>query len=155
MGKHRQEFVLAMVKFCQRFRWLVRLSLEAAPFGDVPNVALNDLALIHLVNVAYKFDFDPLSLLGFERQIFIANITLRLQLTESDPTLCLISEKSDLPEFLADEFFLRIAQHLFDERIGVEDFPGVGIEDKDGILGGFEEPTIASLGNLQVVRRLL
>src|SRR4029450_9323933 len=155
MGKHRQELVFAQVKFCQRFRLVVRLSLKAAPFGDVPNVALNDLTLIHLVDVADKFDFDPLSLLGFERQIFVANITLRLQLTESGLALCLISEESNLPEFLADKFLLRIAQHLFDERIGVEDFPGVSIEDEDGILGGFKESSIACLGNLQVVRRLL
>ena len=132
----------------------MRLPFQATAFGNVPNVALYDLALIHLVDVADKFDLDPLSLLGLERQIFVANITLRLQLTESGPALCLISEETDLPEFLADEFFLRITQHLFDERIGIEDFPSDGIEDEDGILGGFEEPAIASLGN-SVVRRLL
>src|SRR5512133_1391878 len=87
MREHRQEFVLAKVKFCQRFRLLVRLPLQAAAFGDVPNVALYDLAVIHLVDVADKLDFDPLSLLGFERQIFVADITLRLQLTKSDLTL--------------------------------------------------------------------
>jgi hypothetical protein len=144
-----------MVKFCQRLRLLVRLPFQATAFGNVPNVALYDLALIHLVDVADKFDIDPLSLLGFERQIFVANIPLRLQRTESGSALCLISEETDLPEFLADEFFLGIAQKLFDERIGIEDFPGVGIEDEDGILGGFEEPAIARLRNLQVVRRLL
>src|SRR4030095_7109448 len=145
MGKHRQEFILAMVKFCQRFRLLVGLPLQATAFASVSNVALYDLALIHLVDVADKFDVDPLSLLGFERQIFVANITLRLQLTESGLALCLMSEEPDLPEFLADEFLLRIAQHLFDERIGVEDFPGVGIEDEDGMLGGFKEASIAGL----------
>src|SRR6185503_9454253 len=113
MGKHRQEFILAMVKFCQRFRLLVRLSLQATALSNVPNVALYDLSLIHLVDVADKFDVDPLSLLGFERQIFVANITLRLQLTESGPALCLISEETDLPEFLAHEFFLGIASRSY------------------------------------------
>src|SRR4030095_808100 len=108
MGKHRQEFILAMVKFCQRFRLLVGLPLQATAFGNVPNVALYDLALIHLVDVADKFDDDPLSLLGFERQLFLPNITLRLQPPESGPALYLISEETDLPEFLADELFLRI-----------------------------------------------
>src|SRR5688500_19470306 len=155
MGKHRQEFVLSMVKFCQRLRLLVCLSLQTTALGNVPNVALNHSPLIHLLDVDHKFHVDPLSLLGLERQIFIANIALRLQLTESGPAFCLISKETDLPEFLADEFFLRITQQLFDERIGIEDFASAGLEDEDGILGGFEETAISSLGKLQVIRLLL
>src|SRR5688572_27909524 len=112
MGKPRQDFVLAMVKFCQRLRLLVRLSLQTTAFGNVPNVALYYLALIHLVEVADKFDLHSLSLLGLERQIFIANITYRLLLTTTVLALCLISEDSDLPGLYPDKFYLRISQQL-------------------------------------------
>ena len=46
VAEHRQELVLAAVQVGQRRRLLLRQSLQAAAFGDVPDVALNDLAVV-------------------------------------------------------------------------------------------------------------
>ena len=56
--EHRQELVLAAVQVGQRRRLLLRLPLQAAAFGDVPDVALDDLVVVLLVDVADELDFD-------------------------------------------------------------------------------------------------
>ena len=50
---------------------------------------------------------------------------------------------------------MRVAQQLRHERVGVDDFAGVGVEDEDAVLGGLEEPPIAHFGSLHGDFRLL
>ena len=60
-----------------------------------------------------------------------------------------VLEQPDLPEFLPHELFRRVTKQFGDERVGVGDRGGVGIEDQDAVFGRLEQPTIADLGNLQ------
>jgi len=48
--------------------------------GDVADVALNDLLVAFLVEVADKLHVPALSIFGLKRQVFVADITLLLQL---------------------------------------------------------------------------
>ena len=41
-----------------------------------------------------------------------------------------------------------VAQQVRHERIGVDDFPGVGVEDQDAVLGRLEQPPIPDFGSL-------
>ena len=123
MGQHRQEFVLAAVKVGQRFRLLLRLPLQAAAFGDVPNVALNDASVVHLIDVADELDFDLPPVFGFERQMLVADIALLLQFSESGLTRLDISEQTDLPQFLAQELLLRVAQQSLMNGLASITFP--------------------------------
>ena len=114
MGKHRQEFVLALVKFCQRFRLLVRLPLQAAAFSNRRVVNLRD--------VADELDLHLAPVFGLQRQILIAYIALLLQFSKSGFAFLNILEQTELPEFLANELRLRVAQQVRHERVGVDDF---------------------------------
>src|SRR5580765_1619280 len=120
---------------------------KASALGDVPNVALGDLLLIHLVNVADELDLYSLPALGCERQVIVADIAFLLQLFERHSAGCNILEEANLPQFLAHQLVLPVPQRLLDKRIGVLNSSGDGIHDEDSILGGFKEPPIASLGN--------
>ena len=61
MAEHRQELIFAAVQVGERRRLLLRQSLEAAAFRDVTDVALNDLVLALLIDIADEFDLDLLS----------------------------------------------------------------------------------------------
>jgi hypothetical protein len=52
MAKHRQEFIFAAVRVGERRRLLERQALQAAAFGNVTDIALNDLVLVLLIDVA-------------------------------------------------------------------------------------------------------
>src|SRR5688572_15037158 len=103
MGKHGQELVFTMVKFCYSFCLIVCLPLQTATFSDVSNVALNIVALVHLIDITDKFDFDRLPVPGFERQVLVTNIALGLQFAESGFVLLSVSEHTDLPDFLSHD----------------------------------------------------
>ena len=137
------------MKFCQRFGLIVRFPFQPAAFGDVPNVALNDLAMIDLIDVADKFNFDLLPGFGFEWQILVADIAFVLQFSESRFVFLGISEHTELPKFLADHLDLRIPQHVLDEGISIEDLTVSFIEDEDGVLCRFKESPIAEFRILQ------
>jgi hypothetical protein len=131
------------MKFRQGFRLLVRLPLQAAALGDVSDVALNDIAMIHLIDVADKFNFNLLPGFRFERQVFVADVAFVLQFSEGGLVLLSISEHTYLPELLAYYLSVRVAQHLLNEGIGIEDCTLTFVEDEDGILGRFKQPPIA------------
>src|ERR1051325_7810970 len=130
-------------------RQLPYFPFQAAAFGDVANVALNDLAMIDLIDVADKLNFDLLPGLGFEWHIVVADIPLVLQFSESGFVFLSISKHTDLPKFLAYYLNVRIAQHVLDEGIGIEDLTLSFVEDEDGILSSFKESPIAEFRILQ------
>ena len=110
MAEHSQEFVLAAVQIGQRRRLLPGQSLQTAAFGDVTNVALNDLVQVLPVDVADELDFDLLPASAFQGQILVANVALLLQFTVNGAALFDVSEQANLPKFLAHELIVRVAQ---------------------------------------------
>ena len=67
MGEDRQELALAAVGLLQRCRLLLQLSLHAAAFGDVSDVALNHGPMVLVVHIADELHLDLPPCLGFER----------------------------------------------------------------------------------------
>ena len=110
MAEHRQEFILAAVQVGQRRRLLLRQSLQAAAFGDVTDVALNDLVMVLRIDVADELDFDLLPASAFQRQVFVADVALLLAVPGKRPgsPRCLGTGRS--PKFLAQELIVRVAQ---------------------------------------------
>ena len=66
--------------------------------------------MVHLVDVADELDLDLLPPPGFERQMGIADVALRLQFAEGGLILGDVGEQADLPEFLAQELVVGEAQ---------------------------------------------
>jgi hypothetical protein len=79
-------------------------------YGDVANVALDNVLGVFLVNVADEFHFAALARFGLERQIFVANKVSPPQLPEGLPAGRFILEQADFPEFLAQQFLVPVAQ---------------------------------------------
>ena len=149
MAEHRQELILAAVQVGERRRLLLRQSLEAAAFGDVTDVALNDLVVVLSIDVADELDFDLVPACAFQRQILVADVALLLQFPVNGAALFDVSEQANLPKFLAQELIVRVAQQVRHERVGVDHFSGVGVEDQDAVLGHLEQPPIPDFGVLQ------
>jgi hypothetical protein len=59
------------------------LALNPSALGDIADIALNHLSSILDVNVADELHFSALSVLGFQRQVLIADILSALQVRES------------------------------------------------------------------------
>ena len=76
---------------------------------DVPDIALNDGLMIDAVEVADEFDFRLTTCLTLKRQILIADVTMFLEFLESGSAGVNVLEQADLPEFLSQEFFFRVA----------------------------------------------
>ena len=49
--------------------------------------------------------------------------------------------------FLPQKFFLRIAEQIFHERVGVHHLPGLGVENKDAVLRRFKQPPVTEFGS--------
>src|SRR5579862_8134984 len=120
---------------------------------DVANVALNDVLTIDLVCVADELDLGTGPSLGFEREILITDVAIRVQPFERRFALVDVVEQTDLPKLLPDELLERVAEQLDDEWVGVDDLAAVAVENQDGILCRLEEPPIAGLGGLDRKRR--
>ena len=67
MAEHRQKFIFAVVQVGERCSFLLHLSLQAAAFRDVTDVALNDLVMVLRIDIADELDFDLLPVFAFER----------------------------------------------------------------------------------------
>src|ERR1700719_3173712 len=77
---------------------VVYLLLGPLALGDVADVALNDFLSVFVVKVADEFYFMALALLVLERQVFVANKMLLLQLPKGRTASIFILEQADLPE---------------------------------------------------------
>ena len=91
VAEHRQELVLAAVEVRQFCRLLLRLPLQAAAFADVPNVALRDVPVIHLIDVADELDLGLLAVLGLERQVVVADVAMLLQFSRNAASFSALS----------------------------------------------------------------
>src|SRR5437762_1150064 len=113
---------------------------------DIPDVALDDLPMDHLIDVAYELDLHLLTAAILERQVLVANVAVFLELAERALARCLILKQPDLPELLVLQFTLRVAEKFGHEWIRVTDLACRGIENQDAVSRRLEETTVAKLG---------
>ncbi len=70
---------------------------------------------------------------------------LLLQFGKSDFGSGRAFERTDLPQFSPQKLFLRIAEQILHERIGVHHLPGAGVENQDAVQSRFIEPPVPKL----------
>jgi len=88
---------------------------------DVANLALDHALALFLISVAHYLHADGPVRRGLERNIFIANVSVRLQFPKG--LLCRfgIFEQADLPQCLADKLLMLVTQQFDQVRIGIGD----------------------------------
>ncbi len=125
------------------------LALKDFAGADVADVALDDFFIVFLVDVADEFDGDVAAVAIEEGEILVANAA---EFHEGDHCGFIfgdITEDADLPEFLTDEIGEGVTEEVEDEAIGIDDFSGIGIEDEDAVVSGFEETAVADFGGFE------
>ncbi len=143
--QHREELVLAAMQVRHGLGLHPR-ALQLAALTDVPNVALDDGPVIHLVDVADELDLHAAAVPILERQVVIANVTAVLKLAEGALARAFVLEQTDLPQLLAVQLVPRVAQHFGNEWIGVGDLAGRGVENQNAVPRRLEQASIAKLG---------
>ena len=121
MREHRDEGVLGRVGRGQVDVPMRQIRLELLALRDVADVALDDGVLPLGVDVADELHVDLRAGLGLERQVFVADVALLLQLLHRGLAGLRVLEQADLPQLLAQQFGVFVAQQLVEERIGVRD----------------------------------
>ena len=115
---------------------LAELLLGKLAIGDIPDIALDDSgAGIQRIDVADKLNFNLPSIPGFERKIFVPDILTGLQFFKGNFREELVLEESDIPEVFSKEVWRRIPEQDLDERVGIDDLPGLMVQDQDPVLG--------------------
>jgi len=73
----------------------------------------------------------------FQRRVFVPDIPLFVEFPIRGLTRNLVLKESDLPQFLAQQFVVRVAQQLRHKRVGVKHRHGVGVgvENEDAVFG--------------------
>ena len=133
----------------QLFVRLVQRLLGPLAVGHVPDVALDDAMIADIVDVADELHVDAPPVVRLERQILVADVALLLQLPEGHLARLDVAKQADFPEFLPHQFAARVAKQSEQIRVGVEDLPGIGVQDQDAVLRRLEEPAVARFGNVQ------
>ena len=110
--------------------------------GDVPDVALDNLLVVHEVGIADKFPIDVLALSCFQRQFFVPDIPVSFQLCERVFCKGLVFEKPKVPEVPANEILRRVSQHFEDGRVRIGNFPCVSVKDQDPVTCRLEQPSV-------------
>ena len=124
-------------------------------FGDVPDVALDDILSVHHVDIADELDVELAAVRPFQRQVLVADVFIPLQFQEFHLTVEDVREKAQVPDPLPQELVVREAEHLDQERIDVQDRSRIRVEDQDAVLSRFEEAPVADLGGVQGLLRAL
>ena len=116
--------------------------------ADVADVALDDLVVVFLVDVADEFDGDVPAVVVEQREVFVADASDLKEPEHGGLVFRDIAEDADLPELLADEIGEGVPEELEHEAVGVDDFSRVGVEDENAVVRGFEEAAVAGFGAL-------
>ena len=124
-------------------------ALEGLALGDVADAALDDFAGVFIVEVGDEFDVALRTVLGFEDQVVVADLTGVLQVTEHIVAGGFVGKDAKLPEFPADHFLAGIAGEFGHELVGIGDAAFDGVEDKDAIECG-ENAAVAEFGAAEV-----
>ena len=130
---------------------LLSLPFQATATADVPYVALGDLPVIPLIDVADEFNLGWLTAFGFERQVVVADVAVPLQFSKRGFVGGGVAKQANLPQFLADELVCRVTRQLGHERVGFEDSSAVGIKNEHSVFGGLEEPTVQGFRSVQLL----
>src|ERR1043166_2384402 len=112
--------------------------LKLSPRRDIADVALDHFGWADKIDITNELDLDFPAGLRAERQIFVTDVLLGLQLFESGLVRYDVFEETDLPQLEADYAFERIVEQIEQKRIHVDDLATVGVENQDAVLRGFE-----------------
>ena len=140
-----------------QFLQMVAVALEffAEPllFGDVTDVALDHPGVAGQIDVADEFHVSLLPLRGFQRQVVVAHIFLLLQIQEFFLVCRNVLEEAQVPDVLLPNVIERVAQHLGDEWIRVNDHARLGVQDQNAVLRSFEQASVTLFQRLRSLAR--
>src|SRR5664280_2534105 len=119
------------------------------------DTALNHLALAHRIEVADELHVNAPPVRGLQRQVFITDVLLLLQFQEVGLVRHDALEEPEVPDVLPQELLAGEPQHLGQERIHVDDYAGVCLEDQNAVLGSLEQTAVAGLRSAQLLLHLL
>ena len=113
-----------------------QLQLVLGPLAgrDVPDVALDDLLVVHFVDVAHELHRGHSAAHDLERQIFVTDIFPVLQFGKRCLRGGCVGKNSDLPQALAFQLLPRSTGQVLDKRVRVDNAAGVVIENQDSVL---------------------
>ena len=112
-------------------------------FGDVTDVALDHLLLIHQIDVADELHLDALPAAGFQRHVVVLDVFLLLPFQEVGLVGDDVLEGAQFPDLLANERRTRVAQQLEQERIDIHHHAGFGVQDQNAVAGRLKDPAIS------------
>ncbi len=151
LGKSRPNFSRPLpYPHLQFLAHVSKLCLDHFSVGNVADIALDDITMVDLIDIADKFHGDLPPVLCFEWDVFVTDVTLTLKFPESRFARLDIIERAHFPELLSHEVFMSISQHICQEGIYVGYLTRVCIEDQDPVLGRFEESPVARFRDPQV-----
>jgi len=91
-----------------------------------------------LINVADELHHNLKTLLRFQRQIFVADIFLLLQLFQHRLVGLEDLERAEFGDGFADQFMVRKTQQFNQERICIGDASRFSVQNQDPVLRRFE-----------------
>ena len=142
----RLQFLVGGLQFRRAFgNPLLQLRVEIAdlflhPFAlrDVADVALDHVAVAGLIHVADKLHGNLAAVFRFQRQVFVEDIALLVQLLEPGLIGHDVLERAQFPDGCADQFVVGKTQQLDQEMVHISDSPRVGSQNQDAFLRRFE-----------------
>src|SRR5665647_1061250 len=119
------------------------------PCSNITDVALDDLVMVHRVDIADKFNFYRPAVLCLQGEVFVPDIPVRFQLTECTLSKGFVFEKSEFPEMFAHKILQRIAKKVKNIGICINNLSGFHIDDQYTVLSGFKQAAVTGFGCLQ------
>jgi len=110
--------------------------------GDIPDVARDNLLIAYEVGIADKLDIYTPPISGFQRQIFIPYVAVRLELSECLLGNRFVLDKAEFPEMFSDKILQRVFQQVKNKGICIDNFTGIPVKDQDRILCSFKEAAV-------------
>src|SRR5207249_1995542 len=98
-----------------------------------------------IIEITDELDFMTLAGFVLERQVFVSDKMLLLDLPKGRSAGFFILEQPDFPKFLADQLLAGIAQEFGHERIGVGDFARRRIENQNSVARRLKKTAVTNL----------
>ena len=138
MGENADHVIFCFSRDLERLDAVLGRRLNFRTLADVADVALDHFLRADEVDITNKLDRHDFAALRAQRMVLVADVFLLLELGEGRFIRVDIVEQTDLPKLKTDDALERIVEQIEQERIRVDDFAGVCVENQDPILRGLE-----------------